>query len=219
MSPREAPSALFFFSSSSDGHCGRWRWLGGGVGLQLYAPRALPSLITEDNTESRKKGAKRRDKRYPRRRIRFNFASFLLPAMFHFLPRLCNCSPHTSGSWHGMPRPGPAGRGRCAGDVPFCFLICMGVSAEWQISGETHASSPQKVAPSRVRRDAGDFSCQWRRREKFVQRVVQPHRQVAYRSMPCGGHSERSSVIQSLPFGKVHFFTVFQHRVLEACPL
>lgn len=162
----------FFFFSSSDGHCGRWRWLGGGVGLQLYAPRALPSLITEDNTESRKKGAKRRDKRYPRRRIRFNFASFLLPAMFHFLPHLCNCSPHTSGSWHGMPRPGPTGRGRCAGDVPFCFLICMGVSAEWQISGETHASSPQKVAASRERRDAGDFSCQWRRREKFIQRVV-----------------------------------------------
>ena len=28
----------------------------------------------------------KRDKRYPSRRIRFNFGPFLLPAMFHFLP-------------------------------------------------------------------------------------------------------------------------------------
>lgn len=126
---------------------------GWGVGLQLYAPRSLPSLITEDNTKSGKKGAKRRDKRYPRRRIRFNFASFLLPAMFHFLPARVIALPTRREV--GMGRRGPAGRGRCAGDVPFCFLICMGVSAEWQISGETHASSPQKVAASQRVWDGG----------------------------------------------------------------
>lgn len=80
-----APTPPFFFSSS-DGHCGCGSGgFGGQGGLQLYAPRSLPSLITEDNTKSRKKGPKRRDKRYPRRRIRFNFTPFLLPAMFHFL--------------------------------------------------------------------------------------------------------------------------------------
>lgn len=141
MSPREAPSALFFFFRWALWSL-QWWWRGGG--LQLYAPRSLPSLITEDDTKSRKKGAKRRDKRYPRRRIRFNFTSFLLPAMFHFLPARVIALPTRREV--GMQCRGRMGGGRCAGDVPFCFPICMGVSAEWQISGETHASSPQKVA-------------------------------------------------------------------------
>lgn len=105
-----------------------------------------PLLITEDNTKSRKKRAKRRDKRYPRRRIRFNFTSFLLPAMFHFLPARVIALPTRREV--GMQRRGRMEGGRCAGDVPFCFLICMGVSAEWQISGEPHAGSLQKVAAS-----------------------------------------------------------------------
>lgn len=113
VSPREAPSAFF----RSDGHCGRGR-------LQLYAPRLLPPLITEDNTKSRMKRI-RETNDIPEGGYASILALFSCQLCF-ISPCWCNCSPHTSGSWHLMPW-----RGRCAGDVSFCFLICMDVSTEW----------------------------------------------------------------------------------------
>lgn len=82
VSPREAPSA-FFFSLF------RWAlWLvcvcvWGGCS---FMPPVHSPLSSKRTTPSQEWKGLKRDKRYPRRRIRFNFGSFLLPAMFHFLP-------------------------------------------------------------------------------------------------------------------------------------
>lgn len=78
VSPREAPSA-FFFSF-------RWALWRGVVWLRLCAPRSPPFTPSSHHTgQHRVKNEKgKRDKWYPRRRIRFNFGPFLLPALFHF---------------------------------------------------------------------------------------------------------------------------------------
>lgn len=87
----------------------------------------------------------------------------------------------------------------------------MGVSAEWQISGETHASDPQKVAVLRgVRGTSVAGLMPMRQRKRFIQQLVQSHKQVAYGVMSRCCHFIRG--------GKV-LANVLQHRVLEACPL
>jgi len=70
VSPREAPSAFFVQMGIV---------AGGGV----YNGGFTPS--SHHGGQHRVKNEKgKRDKRYPRRRIRFNFGPFLLPAMFNF---------------------------------------------------------------------------------------------------------------------------------------
>lgn len=72
VSPREAPSAFLRW----DGHCGEGE-------VVVVCPPFTPS--SHHRGQHRVKNEKgKRDKRYPRRRIRFNFGPFLLPAMFHF---------------------------------------------------------------------------------------------------------------------------------------
>lgn len=74
-------------SATSEQIC-NWCWDSPGVppGSTLGdTPPPPPPLITEDNTESRMKGGKR-DKRYPRRRIRFNFGPLSPASYVSFLP-------------------------------------------------------------------------------------------------------------------------------------
>lgn len=119
VSPREAPSAFFFFLPL------RWALQrGGGRELCASPSFSLTLLITADDTKSRMKRVKETND-IPEGGYASILALFSCQLCF-VSPRWCNCSPHMSGSWHLTPR-----RGRCAGDVSFCLLICMDVSTEW----------------------------------------------------------------------------------------
>lgn len=95
VSPREAPSAIFFSLQMGIVAC-----VWGGAAL---CPRSLPSLITEDNTKSRMKRTKKRQT-ISQKEDTLQFRLFSPASYVSFSPHWCNCSPHTSGSWHLMPR-------------------------------------------------------------------------------------------------------------------
>lgn len=101
--------------SPPHGHWGGW-----------CAPSSLPPHIRGQHRVKNKKT--KRDKRYPRRRIRFDFGLFSHLLCF-ISPCWFNCLPHVSKLASGFQGEG------CVDDVLFCFLIFMDVTREWQISG------------------------------------------------------------------------------------